>query len=480
MQLDCFESVQTCFSEENSNPVVVRRARAHLSSASFSSHCARLNVSERARTSVYHTLLIGGDSMSKELTTLYVGIDVSKMANQVIMIDFNQTVLKTFSADNNTVGAETIETAMLGVLESKALEHVIVVLESTGIYSAHIATYLSASKRLLPYGIHVYTINPKIARNYRASFSDMDKTDPKDAFILADIARVGRTKGLIPFRGAQKLALQRLTRHRVHLSESLSKEKTYILGNIFLKFSEYGKKHKEGKAFANDFSKTAVSILESFYDTEDIVNTPLEDLADFIAEKGRNRFKDPLHTAKLIKKAARDSYRLDKVAYEPINMAISSSLSVIRCLESEIKKVDKTLETLIKGFNTNEYQALRSIPGIGAVFAAGILSEIGSIEQFDSNESLAKYAGITWRKRQSGKFEADDTEMTKTGNHYLRYYLVQAANLTRRFAPEYAEYYQKKFDQGNTHQHKRALALTTRKLIRLIYGLMSKHQLYQR
>jgi transposase len=418
--------------------------------------------------------------MSKELSTLYVGIDVSKMANQVIMIDFDQTVLRSFSADNNNVGAETIETAILGVLESKALERVIVVLESTGIYSAHIATYLSASKRLLPYGVHVYTINPKIARNYRASFSDMDKTDPKDAFILADIARVGRTKGLTPFRGAQKLALQRLTRHRVHLSESLSKEKTYILGNIFLKFSEYGKKHKEGKAFANDFSKTAVSILESFYDTEDIVNTPLEDLADFIAEKGRNRFKDPLHTAKLIKKAARDSYRLDKMAYEPINMAISSSLSVIRCLESEIKKVDKTLETLIKGFNTNEYQALRSIPGIGAVFAAGILSEIGSIEQFDSNESLAKYAGITWRKRQSGKFEADDTEMTKTGNHYLRYYLVQAANLTRRFAPEYAAYYQKKFDQGNTHQHKRALALTTRKLIRLIYGLMSKHQLYQR
>jgi len=47
---------------------------------------------------------------------------VSKMANQVIMIDFDQMVLKTFSADNNNVGAETIETAMLGVLESKALD----------------------------------------------------------------------------------------------------------------------------------------------------------------------------------------------------------------------------------------------------------------------------------------------------------------------------------------------------------------------
>lgn len=449
------------------------------SNASFSSHCARLSVYDGTRTSVYHIFLTGGDCLSKELKTLYVGVDVSKTSNQVHMIDFNQSVLSTTKAENNTVGAETIETKMLSVLRKHDFEHVVVVLESTGIYSAHIATYLSASEALLPYGILVYAINPKIARNYRAAFSDMDKTDPKDAFILADLARVGRTKGFTPFKGSQKLALQRLTRHRVHLSESLSKEKAYTLGNVFLKFSELGESRKEGKPFANNFSKTAVSILESFYDTEDIVNTPLEDLADFVAEKSRNRLKNPLHTAKIVKKAARDSYRLDKVAYEPINMAISSSFSVIKCLEDEIKKVDKTLANLVKGFNESEYKALISIPGIGPVFAAGILSEIGSVDQFHSNEALAKYAGVTWRKHQSGDFEAEETQMTKTGNHYLRYYLIQAANLTRRFAPEYAAYYQKKFNEVKSHQHKRALALTTRKLIRLIYGLMSKRQLFQ-
>jgi transposase len=416
--------------------------------------------------------------INNQLNCLYVGIDVSKQSNQVYITDFNQSFSKSFNALNNNHGAKFIETNLLTYFKDTLYTHVVVVLESTGIYSAHIATYLSASFELLPYHIEVYCINPKISRNYRASFSDMDKTDPKDAFILADLARIGRTKSLNPFKGTQKLALQRLTRHRVHLVESLNKEKNYVLTNIFLKFSEFG--NKDSKFTSNTFSKTAVSILEEYSSPEDIINTPFDELVAFISETSRNRFTDINEVAKLVKKAANASYRLDKVAYEPINYAISSSLVLVRCFEDEIKKIDKSIETLAKGFSQNEYLSLRSIPGIGPVFASGILSEIGSVSQFKNEEALAKYAGITWRKNQSGNFEADDTKMTKTGNHYLRYYLIQAGNSVKNYIPLYNDYYHKKFNEVTNHQHKRALALTSRKLIRLIYGLMSKGQLYNK
>ena len=130
-------------------------------------------------------------------------------------------------------------------------------------------------------------------------------------------------------------------------------------------------------------------------------------------------------------------------------------------------------------FNHDHYQVLLSIPGIGKVYAAGILAEIGNIDQFDSNDALAKYAGITWRKNQSGKFTADDTHLTKTGNKYLRYFLIQAANMARLNMPEYDAFYHKKYEEVTTHQHKRALVLTARKLIRLIYGLLSTNRLYK-
>jgi len=68
--------------------------------------------------------------------------------------------------------------------------------------------------------------------------------------------------------------------------------------------------------------------------------------------------------------------------------------------------------------------------------------------------------------------------MSKAGNRYLRYFLVEAANSVKNHSPVYHDFYQKKFNEVKKHQHKRALALTSRKLIRLIFGLLDKNQLY--
>lgn len=112
------------------------------------------------------------------------------------------------------------------------------------------------------------------------------------------------------------------------------------------------------------------------------------------------------------------------------------------------------------------------------MLASGILAEIGSITSFSSNDSLAKYAGLTWRIKQSGDYSSDETNMTKTGNKYLRYYLIEAANSIKNNIPVFNEFYRKKFNEVTTHQHKRALALTSRKFVRLIFGLLTKNQIY--
>ena len=78
-------------------------------------------------------------------------------------------------------------------------------------------------------------------------------------------------------------------------------------------------------------------------------------------------------------------------------------------------------------------QTLQSIPSVGPVFAAGIVAEIGQIEKFTNKEKIAKYAGLYWRKHQSGSFTANYTSLSRNGNQYLRYYLVEAANSVRRY-----------------------------------------------
>ena len=409
------------------------------------------------------------------LNSLFVGIDVSKLSNQVYAMNFDQKKLLSFVVSNDTSGAAKIEEKLIDCLVKNSLDKVVIVMESTGMYSFHIATYLSVSEELAKYSVLVYCINPKTSQNYRKSFSEMDKTDPKDSYILADMARVGKVNDLTPVKGPQKLALQRLTRHRKHISEQIVREKLYVLNNVFLKFSAFGAK----SPFSAPFSATAQAVLLEYKSPEDIINTSLEDLTSFLATVSKNRFADSKKVAETLTKCARMSYRLDKAAYDPINTAIASSLSILRCLESQLKHIDKEIVNLTKGFNSDEYNCLISIPGIGPTFAAGILSEIGSIKQFDNEEALAKYAGLTWRRHQSGKDEYEDTPMTKTGNSYLRYYLVEAAGMAVLHNPVYKDYYQKKFAEVKTHQHTRALALTSRKLVRLIYGLLIKNQLYQ-
>jgi len=251
-----------------------------------------------------------------------------------------------------------------------------------------------------------------------------------------------------------------------------------MVSNIYLKFSQLAVLEKADRPFSNTYGATSEAVLTEFLSLEDIAYSSIEDLVDFIKDKGKNRFSNPVGTAALLQKAARDSYRLDKVLYEPLNIAIASSFNVIKALQIEIKEIDKAIDKNIKGINTTEYQSLISIPGIGPVFASGILAEIGSITSFSSNDALAKYAGLTWRIKESGDYSADDTNMTKTGNKYLRYYLIEAANSVRNNIPEFNVYYRKKFYEVPKHQHKRALALTSRKLVRLIFGLLTKNQIY--
>jgi len=414
---------------------------------------------------------------SEFLTTLFVGIDISARENVVCALNFEQDRLLRFSVPNAQSGADEIAHRLSVLLSNEDFNHVIIAMESTSFYGVHLANFLSSSALLAPFSTYVYCLNPKTVKNYKKSFIDIGKNDFIDAFIIADFARVGRIKSS-PWRGPQYLALQRLTRHRLHLTECMTREKTYMLSNVFLKFSEFATLSGQSHPFSNKYGATASAVLTDFLSHEEIAQTSLEDLVEFLVEKGNNRFSHPEVVASTLQAAARNSYRLDKCLYEPLTIAIASSFNCIRAFEQEIKAIDKSIEKTVAGLNPSEYSCLRSIPGIGPVYAAGILAEIGTIKAFPSHSALAKYAGIIWNDNQSGDYEADNSQMSKAGNRYLRYYLIEATSSVVRYTPEYHDFYLKKYKEVTTHQHKRALALTSRKFIRLIFGLLAKNQLF--
>ncbi len=413
------------------------------------------------------------------MSTLFVGIDVSSKTNAVYAMDFEENKYISASFGNNQPGAEKLADMIAACMQKhRNLDTVLIVLESTSVYSVHISNFLSTCETLMPYKPYVFCVNPKQTANYRRSYIGMEKTDPTDAYLIADFGRVGRTKKLEPWRGGQFIALKRLTRHRMHLSECITREKTYMVSNLYLKFSELQLLEGGDKPFSNLYGAASSAVLTEYMSPQEIMDSSEEDLLQFLAEKSRNRISDLSRTSELLRKAARDSYRLDKCMYEPLNISLASSFNCIHAFQKELGLIEQAIERCINGMNPNGLIILQSIPGIGPVWASGIISEIGNAAAFHSSDALAKYAGLYWPKGDSGDFTSEDNNLSKAGNPYLRYYLGEAANSVRKHVPEYAEFYARKYAEVSRHQHKRALALTSRKLVRLVFGLLVKNQLY--
>jgi len=399
---------------------------------------------------------------------LFVGLDVSSFDIKVCFLNGEGDQLNAFTVKNDLPGATKLRDEILYAVQDESVSELRVGLESTSVYSFHPSMFLHNDESIQSHGGQVFVMNPKQIANFKKSYSDMDKTDEIDAFVIADYMRFGRLPMSV-VKEEQYVALQQLTRARYQIVRQITQEKQRFLQYLSYKCNTFTEDVE-----SSVFGKALMDLFLESYSLEELSQMSLEDLADYLRIKGRNRFPDVKQVAKSIQKAARSSYRLDKVVEDSIDAILGTSITLIRTFEKQIKDLDKSIERIIKGVP----QTLQTIPGVGPVFTAGIIAEIGQIERFVNEAKIAKYAGLYWRKHQSGRFTADDTSLSRNGNQYLRYYLVEAANSVRRQIPEYRDYYAKKYQEVPKHQHKRALVLTARKFVRLVDALLRKNQIY--
>jgi transposase len=403
----------------------------------------------------------------------YVGLDVSQAeVVACLLLPDGREATRRWVVPNTQPGAEALAQRLATLAREHHLAGLRIGLEATNLYWWHLACLLQATPLLADLEREVYALNPKWVAGLKAAYTDGGKTDRRDAFFIAERLRIGRLPA--PFQVDVLYApLQRLTRFRAHLAHSLAREKNYFLSFLFLKFSAFA----TSEAFGDPFGATSVAVLEHF-STEELVQMPLEELATFVQEHGRGRFADPDEVAATLAKAARDSYRLDRVLAEPVTLVLGTTMATIRTLQAHLKEVDQTIARELVAIPAAR-RTIGSVPGLGPVWTAGLIAEIGAIQRFADEDALAKYAGLVWPPHESGTFQAQDTALSKAGNAYLRYYLIEAANSVRLHCAEYRDYYNAKLAQSPKHAHKRALVLTARKLVRLVDALLRAGAVYQ-
>ena len=404
------------------------------------------------------------------MNPLYVGIDVSSRNNVVYLMKPDGSKIKNFSVANSRDGSKKLVKEILAALAAFSLTDVLIGLEATSVYGENLVYFLREDISLVPFNRKIYVLNPKQVNKFKESYNDLPKNDYVDSFIIADCLRFGRINKEVYLEDYRYKALQSLTRARFVTVQNLTREKQRFMNVLFRKYSSLSQE----KVFTNTFGASALAVYENFDSADALAYMDLQELTSFLKEKGKNHFSDPEKVALAIQKAARSSYRLPKTINDSVNQVLSISISSMKALESQIKDFDKAIAAQMQLIPNT----LTSIKGIGPVYSAGIIAEIGDINRFANQAKLAKFAGLVWKQHQSGDFESQNTRLIRTGNRFLKYYLGEAAMSLVRCDTEYRRFYHLKYKEVNKYQHKRALALTARKFVRLVFRLLKDNRLY--
>ena len=118
---------------------------------------------------------------------------------------------------------------------------------------------------------------------------------------------------------------------------------------------------------------------------------------------------------------------------------------------------------------------LASIPGYGSVCSAELAGEIGTIERFRSESSLALYLGMATLDNSSGKYRG--SKAPKHVNTRAKAAMIIALDHHRKLVPQSQRYYEKKRAQGK--RHNQAIRALGRHLCRVIFKMLTQERPYR-
>ena len=120
-----------------------------------------------------------------------------------------------------------------------------------------------------------------------------------------------------------------------------------------------------------------------------------------------------------------------------------------------------------------QIELLASVPGIGQLTAAVLLSETGHLDDMHRSEQWIAYAGLSPVPRQSGAM-VGRCRISKIGNARLRRAMYMSAVTVSRLSNPLGAYYRRLVEQGKPK--KVALIALARKLLRICFAVLKSAQ----
>lgn len=386
--------------------------------------------------------------------TLYVGIDVAKRFHVAALVGEDGAVLNILRFDNDATGYQSLRQMLNPYPTSETL----VGMESTGHYGHALRDWL------LDQGFAIHIFNPLKTNRFRDFYIQWHKNDERDAVALAHLLRLGERRPYLPLP-APLQGLRQMVRHRALLTQARARAKNQLRAILDEVFPEY----QQVPLFTDLFGGTSLALL-SHYPTPALLTSASEtELADFLTRHSRGRVN--LKRARLIHDTARQSIGsvAAGAAYAPI---LPTFIAGYQALSAQVDHFTAQIEAHLKQVE----HTLTTVPGIGPVLAATILSEIGDIQRFPSSTHLVAFCGLALSESQSGQ-STPRRFLSRRGSARLRNAFYQAALVAVEYDPHLGAYYRRRVHQGLSKR--RAVLSVARKLVRIVYVLLKSGQPYQ-
>ena len=152
---------------------------------------------------------------------------------------------------------------------------------------------------------------------------------------------------------------------------------------------------------------------------------------------------------------------------------LDSQIKLLEFLSAQIRKTNKQLGDF--GKSDKRVDFVDSVPGIGENLSILIVTEIDDINRFSSAAKLHSYAGLIPSTYSSGN-RTFNGRITKQGNKYLRWAMIEAVEPASRKDAEIRRMYHRLSRRKGANSAKVAVA---RRLLRIVYKVLKERRYYR-
>ena len=390
----------------------------------------------------------------------FVGVDVHKLTHTAAVLSPEHELVKTIDTEAHPKAFPSFLRQVNRVKDDGA--PVIFGLEDTSGLGSSLCLFL------LEEGYSVREINPIKTKRERGREVHPDRSDLEDALAIAQVLARNWRKLPSPERESIIIALREAVHHR----EALVSEQTRLKNRLHALLHQVYPGYRD--FFDDTFEEAALAFWKRFPAPESLRYVGEGRLTDFLT----NYLPSPEAS-----KQAQKILSLLTQKGEPSELSdIRSKIiqSIVKELEDIRPKFADSTKSVGKLLPKTGYK-LDTMPGLGIVSAASIITQVAPIERFSSSDKLARFAGVApGHAGTAGKVRHFRSRRGRRSLNHIFYvmalYMIGTKRNGKPCNPAAKSYYERKLAEGKTK--KGAMVCLQRRLIDVVYAMMKSRSEY--